>query len=185
MIKKLIMIALLSASLLASATPKNDQWGVEINPTIPLAWGAIYSMGISYFDHDAAVEYAVPIFTSLKAMGEGDKWQSIHMDFQYKRYHAGVVGDGFYYGGFARWSHLEGYLKETTITASKNKIGIGASIGYRTFGLFGNPSLYWGAGVNVGAYVSGDNDIFENDYFLFGDQPYIVDVEFFKFGMSF
>jgi hypothetical protein len=186
MMKKLISIVLLSTSLFASGVPKDENWGIELNPTVPIAWGAIYSMGISYFAHDSGEEYALPIFTSLAALSDGgDKWQSIHVDAQYKKYLSEEVGKGMYYGGFVRWSNLEGYLKDTTKNVTENKFGLGGSIGYRTFGLFGYESLYWGAGLNVGAYVSGSHDMFDNDFLLFGDKPFIIDVEFFKFGVSY
>ena len=178
---------LVSTALLSGSILKNDRWGIEVNPTIPIAWGAIYSMGISYFDHENAAEYALPVFTSLNAMGGQDKddWQSIHLDFQYKRYLSGEIGNGIYIGGFGRWSNLEGNLKNTHTNTTENKFGLGGSIGYRTFNIFGFEGLYWGAGLNVGAYLVGDNDIFDNDFILFGDKQYIIDIEFFKFGVSF
>jgi len=190
--KKTITISiLLTTTLFSNSIPKSDKWGIEINPTVPIAWGALYSVGISYFDQERGVEYALPIFTSLNAMGGRDEngnkddWQSIHMDFQYKQYLSGEIGNGIYFGGFGRWSNLEGNLRNSNTHVTENKFGIGGSIGYRTFNFFGYESLYWGVGLNLGTYLVGDNDIFDNDFLLFGDKQYIVDIEFFKFGLSF
>jgi len=79
--KKIIIAILLSVALSANTLPKHNNFGFKLNPTIPIFWGAIYSMGISYFDHYYGVEYSLPIFTSFVTMSDGDDWQSIHMDF--------------------------------------------------------------------------------------------------------
>ncbi len=46
--------------------------------------------------------------------------------------------------------------------------------------------IYWGAGVSVGRYLTSENEIFSKDsFFITDDTPFILDVEFFKFGYAF
>ncbi len=188
LIKILFISILLSiSSLHAMNLEKDKRFGVEINPFYLLILSpgendeTVLSGTFSYFDHKNGAEIAIPLH-QMK-MGS-EKYEQQTIDIHYRKFLNNQVG-GFYLSGFARAARLEGkttYEQEFNY-AKQTKIGLGVGLGFRVFSSFG---LYWGASLNLGRYLTNDNENFNIDAFtITDDAPYILDIEFFKFGYSF
>ena len=189
--KKLLVLIALLQGVFAGELAKEKTIGLELNPVTILTAGAMASGGFSYFDHDRGVEIAVPFFYYGDDNGEeymkdgsyqNDKFTQVNVDIHYRKYHDGTIG-GFYYGGLARYTYLDGKLKDEFMNARVSKVGLAAEIGYKTFGIFGYEQLYWGVSLALGAYLDDKYDQFKEP--MLGDSIALVDVEFFKFGVSF
>ncbi len=195
--KKIILLFVLTASLVAGDLEKEKRFGFEINPLLLLSAGTIVSGGFSYFNHDRGAEISLPFFYYTSDEGDGyskdgtstyngygndDAFTQLNIDVHYRHYHDGNIG-GLYYGGLARYTYLDGKLKDEHMRAKVSKVGLAGEIGYKTFGLFGYKQLYWGASLALGAYISDKYDQFDEP--MLGDSIALVDVEFFKFGLSF
>jgi hypothetical protein len=182
-------------------TGKN--FGVELNIARLLLFKDVqsFSGGFSLFGVDRGAEIAFPFLYSrseIDASGPEEEslanidFTEITQDIHY-RYFLGNTQNGFYLSGFARGAYLEGVLLEfafgdsepgtTESRDSETKLGLGVGLGYRFFSYKG---LYWGASLNLGRYVLGENDRFRGSYFpLDADQAFIIDVELLKFGWAF
>ncbi len=187
MLKKIFFIAIFIFLSLANAAslPKEKKFGVETNPfyllVISSGEDTMLSGTFSYFDHKNNAEIAVPIH--VMHLGNSNYKQET-IDVHYRKFLNDRVG-GFYLSGFARVARLRGetdYSKDYKY-AKQTKLGTGVGIGVRIFSSFG---LYWGASLSLGRYLTGDNDTFRSDTLIItDDQPYIFDIELFKFGYSF
>ena len=191
--KKIILFVFLSLGLVAGNLDKDNTIGIEINPVSIASAGTFISGGVSYFYHDSGVEIAMPFFyysngeeeeyySKNNSYEKEDKYQQFNIDLHYRQYHDGVIG-GLYYGGLVRYIFLDGKLKDEHMNAKVSKVGLAGEIGYKTFGLFGYKQLYWGASFSVGAYLTDKYDQFQEP--MPGDSIALVDVEFFKFGVTF
>ncbi len=186
MFKKILFISIFIFSSLANAAnlPKDKNFGIETNPFYLLVVSSgedtMLSGTFSYFDHTNNAEIAIPIHI----MHLDNDYKQETIDVHYRKFLNNHIG-GFYLSGFARVARLRGetdYSQDYKY-AKQTKFGGGMGIGVRIFSSFG---LYWGASLSLGRYLTGDNDTFRSDSFtLTDDQPYIFDVEFFKFGYSF
>ena len=148
----------------------------------------LMGLGISYFDRYTNSE----VFGSYMDFSDDEyddnydpnkKESEQHLSLHYRRFFKEQIG-GFYYGAFARLSKLEGKLKNEHSRATQTKFGIGGEIGYTSFNLLNYPSLYWGAGLGLGAYLSGKHDLFERDDLL-GDMPVVLHLDILRVGYVF
>lgn len=179
---------LLFSSLFSANLSKDKKVGVAVNPFYlfvisPSSSGEkLISGTISYFDHVNYVEIAVPLHY-MKINDSDYRQQTI--DIHYRKYANDYIG-GFYLSGFARLARLEGRSSSNLDGynyAKQVKFGLGVGLGAKVFLKNG---IYWGAGLSIGRYITGDNEIFDQDSFLMTDDlPFILDVELFKFGYAF
>jgi len=195
--KKVLLILLLTVGLMAGELENDKNIGFALNPLFLLSAGTMMSGGASYFNHERGFEIAVPFFYYTSDEGDDDakpdssyvspsvtddEFTQLNIDVHYRHYHDRNIG-GLYYGALARYTYLDGKLKDEHMRAKVRKVGFAAELGYRSFGLFGYKQLYWGASVALGAYTSDKHDQFEEP--MLGDSIALVDVEFFKFGVTF
>lgn len=181
------------------------QQGIEFNLFRLLLWDEgekALSGTYSRFYADDNVEIAIPFMYSSGrqhsyAFGSAGQpsgfatvgdLESYTVDMHYRKY-LGHRLDGFYLSGFTRVAHLNGALEQNVNepyrTDSETKLGVGVGIGYR---IFSRSGLYWGMSLNVGRYLTGDSDVFEDSDSAsadIDDSSIIVDIEFFKFGYAF
>ncbi len=154
---------------------------------IALSYG-LMGVGLSWFDkaHHTEILVSYMHFSDdpYEANYDPDKKESErHISLYYRRFFKPQTG-GWYYGGFARLSRLEGKLKGEHSRAEQTKAGIGAEVGYTSFSLFGYEGLYWNTGFGIGPYLSGKSSIFERDSML-GDVPVVVHMDIFRIGYLF
>lgn len=191
-------------------TVKNDplegkNFGVEFNflRALMLTEQTSISGGVSLFNVSRNAEISLPFFFS-KSETNIEGWpdslpQVDFMEFTqdvHYRYFLGNTQNGFYLGGFARGAYLSGiegkYVfdgmwdstkVDNSSRRSEGKLGVGVGLGYRKFSYKG---LYWGASLNLGRYVIGENDKFRGGFLEWdNDAEMIFDVELFKFGWAF
>ena len=192
-------------------TVKNDpltgkNFGVEFNflRAIMLTEQTSVSGGVSLFNVSRNAEISLPFFYSKSTTSDisGPLADSLSdVDFTeftqdvHYRYFMGNTQNGFYLSGFARGAFLSGIQGKTefdafdttqsgkNVRATEGKLGVGVGLGYRKFSYRG---LYWGASLNIGRYMIGENDKFRNGFISFdNDAEVIFDVELFKFGWAF
>ncbi len=171
------IIGLLVLSLLTShagALSKDRQMGAEISLLFPSAI-------VSYFDHDKGVEIALQV----SPVSSSEEIDSTTADIHYRSYFDKKI-DGAYWDVFSRFAYLDGPLSNSRSRARSTKLGFGLGLGYRTFNLFDNASMYWGCGIHLGAYVLGENQIYDEGLdFSIDDEPVILNIEFLKIGYAF
>ena len=194
-IKKLLLTLLITVSSQADSQPlQGREFGVEFNFPRLLTYSDSWKTAsgtFSYFDHINKVEYAMPWTIQKHSNDSYDSYPHIEksldintLDLHYRKF-LGEELNGFYLSGFTRLAHLDGKMRYEDAYQKTTKLGLGAGLGYR---LFPNKQrFYWGAGLIVGRYISGDNDVYEQsvDWLGFDDMPLIIDVEFLKFGYAF
>lgn len=181
MIKKIILICFLALGILKADTlvKKKRGFGFSLG---------LMGYGISYFDKDRNTEI-FGSFLGYDDYAEGsnynfdDEQSEMHISLHYRKFFKEGVG-GFYYGGFARYSYLDGKLKGEHKRAEQNKFGIGGEVGYTSFGLLEYPTLYWGLGFGLGAYFNKESEIYESDEIL-GDFPLIIHLDLIRIGLVF
>lgn len=193
MIKKLFIALLLATSSQADSVPLQGRaFGVEFNFLRLLTYSDSWKTAsgtFSYFDHSNKVEYAMP--WTIQKHGDDsydgyrDKGLDINtLDLHYRKF-LGDQMNGFYLSGFTRLAYLDGKVRYEDSYQKTTKLGLGVGLGYRLFP--DNQRFYWGAGLIVGRYISGNNDVYEQsvDWLGFDDMPIIIDIEFLKFGYAF
>ncbi len=180
MIKKILLIVLLCSSIYAKPMDKNHQG-------LALSLG-LMGVGVSYFDKARYSEVFAGYYHYEDSTGSYDStFNKEHsetvIDLHYRQFLRPKIG-GWYYGGFAKYARLEGKLKEEHRRATQNKFGIGAEIGYSSFGLLGHRSFYWQSGFGVGVYLDGESEMFEGDE-LISDIPVAVHFDLIRIGFVF
>ncbi len=195
----------LCAGEIAQDTPMENKkiknsWGVEINP-FKLAIGTaddgyrMFAGGVSYFNYENNTEIALPInyntYTrkrELSSVGDYDYIErDLNIDIHFRQFIGPSVG-GSYFGVFARYTFLEGKLKDDNRFAEVHKFGMGVEFGVRVMQIyFFDLPLYWGASVAVGKYFGDNNDIFlqEGIAMEMDDREIFFDVELLKIGLEF
>jgi hypothetical protein len=191
-------------------TIKNDPladktFGVEFNflRVLMLTEQTSLSGGVSLFNVHRQAEIAFPFLYSKSKTADIDgPWADSlsNVDFTeftqdvHYRYFLGNTQNGFYLSGFARGAYLSGIKGSTEFDVfdstkagnardTEMKMGLGVGLGYRKFSYRG---LYWGAGINLGRYVIGENDKFRGGLLSYdNDSELIIDIELFKFGWAF
>jgi len=178
----------------------DKKWGIEINIIRLLfihtgrdEFNYTFSGGVSLFNINRHVELAFPIFYSHTKNEVDDEYieslQQFTLDCHYRKF-LGKAQKGLFISGFIKYANIRGtkeddwYNYEDPKHSIENKIGIGFGIGYRIFSEMG---LYWGISINIGRYIIGENDIFDEDeFFLFdNDIAMIYNFELLKFGWAF
>lgn len=191
-------------------TLKNDplagkSYGLEFNflRVLLLKEQTSISGGLSLFNLHRQAEISLPFFysrsntsnisgslaDSLSDLDFTEFTQDIHY-----RYFLGNTQNGFYLSGFARAAWLSGILGYSEfdnfgsddgqdVRETETKFGVGVGLGFRKFSYGG---LYWGASLNIGRYLLGENDRFRGGFLEYdNDAELIFDVELFKFGWAF
>jgi len=189
-IKKIVLMLLLMGYVHAESLPlEGRKFGVEFNIPRLLTYSDSWQSAsgtFSYFDHEDSVEVAFPWLVSNQKSsgyyGSDRHFDVINMDIHYRKF-LGDKMDGFYLSGFGRVSHLNGLLDDEDRYKKTVKFGLGVGLGYRLFPI--SQRYYWGIGLIVGRYVSGENEIYQDVDFSLEDSPIIVDIEFLKFGYAF
>jgi len=181
----LTLLFLLISSSHAINLEQDKKFGVEVNPFYLLIITpgenseTMLSGTFSFFDHINGAEIAIPLHYMKM-----NSYKQLTIDIHYRKFLNNQVG-GFYLSGFGRVARLEGETTNDTEFnyAKQTKVGLGAGLGFRVFSDFG---LYWGASFSLGRYLTNDNENFGSNLFTINDDaPYILDIEFFKFGYSF
>ena len=165
------------------------KFGVEFNIPRLLTYSDSWKSAsgtFSYFDHEERVEIALPwLISNQTESGYAENsrhFDAVNLDIHYRKF-LGEKMDGFYLSGFGRLSHLNGLLETKDKYEKSVKFGLGVGLGYRLFPTSGR--YYWGIGLIVGRYVSGENEKYRSIDFALEDSPIIVDIEFLKFGYAF
>ena len=182
MIKKTTLFVLLTCGILNAG-----ELSVE-RQCFGISYGVLGGAGVSYFDKSQKSEISAFVMSYsddiYEESYEKNKEQSeLHLSLHYRKFFKDRVG-GYYYGGFARYSKLEGKLKNEHNRATQSKFGIGGEIGYTSFNLLDYPGLYWGSGLGLGMYVSGEHEIFEKDDML-GDVRGVFHLDIIRLGYVF
>jgi len=198
----LFLSTLLSAETLdlyASKKTENglmgkNSFGVELNPFRLLLLGSewqSYTGTISHFDNETGIEIAVPIFYSKDKNNNyneayKDTETLLTIDLDYRKYFSQARTEGGFLGLFGRYAYLDARVSSQGRYATVQKVGIGGEVGYRVKNIFNTP-FYWGTSFKIGAYIGGDNDIFENSTFSLAldDNKLILDIELLKVGYEF
>ena len=148
----------------------------------------LMGFGLSYFDKvknseifGALMTYSDDIYE--KDYDENTAQSEVDISLHYRKFFKEQVA-GFYYGGFAKLTYLEGKVKNEHKIEKQSKVGVGAEVGYTSFGLFNYPSLYWNVGIGLGAYLNGDHEIYEDGDML-GDFPLAVHMDLLRLGLVF
>jgi len=165
------------------------KFGVEFNIARLLTYSEDWKSAsgtFSYFDHKHNAEIAVPwLITAFKDTDYNNieiHLDVIDVDLHYRKFLGEELG-GFYLSGFGRVSYLNGLLDKEEYYKKTTKFGLGVGLGYRFFPK--TQRYYWGAGLIVGRYITGDHEIYREAGFGIEDAPYIVDIELLKFGYAF
>ncbi len=182
MIKKIVLLTLLAFGALNAGEMHEGKQGIGIS------YGLLGGAGVSYFDKIQNSEILGAVMGFSDDVYEEDydankKQSELHISLHYRKFFKPRIG-GFYYGGFARYTKLEGKLKNEHNRATQLKFGVGAEVGYTSFNLLDYPGLYWSSGIGMGAYVSGEHEIFENDEML-GDFPIVMHLDIIRIGYLF
>jgi hypothetical protein len=177
MIKIFLLLILLLTALTADVLD-------EEKGDVGLSYG-LMGVEVSYFDREKNRE-----LTALVMYFSDDEYEDnydpnkdeseLHLSLHYRNFFKPQIG-GWYYGGFARVTKLEGKLKNEHSRATQTKFGIGAEIGYTSFGLLDYKGLYWNTGFGIGPYLTKDNELFENDDML-GDANMAVHLDIIRVG---
>ncbi len=190
MIKKLLLFLFGALLLEAQSLPlEGKKYGVEFNIprllTYSDSWKSV-SGTFSYFNQKKKVEFAFLGYMAFyKDSGfkiDEEHYDVYNIDFHYRQF-LGEEMNGVYLSGFTRFSYLNGILEEENRYKKTPKFGLGVGVGYRVFPK--TQRYYWGFGLIVGRYIIGQNDIYREVGFSIEDMPYIIDVEFLKFGYAF
>lgn len=179
---------------------RGKNYGIEINPFRLLfidKESKTLSGSFSFFNVKPHVEISIPFFLSINKDDNGWRdsrsFYAFTLDGHY-RYFLGKRTKGFYISGFSRFAALHGTLLGDYFDFSSNsnkrdstyKLGVGFGIGYR---IFSTRNFYWGASLNLGRYIIGDNNRYRSSNSGLAtdidDLEYIIDVEFFKIGYAF
>lgn len=188
--KKILSLVFLTIFLQAdSPRLKGKQYGVEFNIprllTYSDSWKSM-SGTLSYFNHKDHLEIALPwhlaFYTDSSINSEEEHYDVYNLDIHYRKF-LGEAMNGFYLSGFTRLSYLNGILEDEDRYKKTTKLGLGVGLGYRIFPK--NKRYYWGVGLIVGRYISGENEIYREVGFAIEDAPFILDIEFLKFGYAF
>ena len=184
------MMLFLTVYVQAESLPlEGREFGVEFNIprllTYSESWKSV-SGTFSYFNHEDKVEIALPwsmaFFTDREGLADEEHFDVSNLDIHYRKF-LGEEMNGFYLSGFARASYLNGLLENEDKYDKTMKLGVGVGLGYRVF-----PSTqrhYWGVGLIVGRYITGENELYREVGLGIEDMPIIVDIEFLKFGYAF
>jgi len=180
MIKKALILSLLSGVLTADSIGENK-----------LGLGVSFGlMGLegSYFIPEQNSEVMVSIMSfsddPYDSNYDSNKDENeLHISLHYRKFFKPQIG-GFYYGGFVRYTNLEGKLKGEHSRATQDKVGLGAEVGYTSFGLFNNSSIYWNVGFGLGPYLSKESELFERDDML-GDVSTAMYLDIIRVGYLF
>jgi hypothetical protein len=178
--KKIALLLLLLNTLYGGELDKDKQgFGISYG---------IMGVGVSYFDRVKNSElFATVMYYSddiyEKDYNEDTAQKEIHLSLHYRKFFKEQVS-GFYYGGFARYSYLEGKIKNKHQIEKQSKVGLGAEVGYTSFGLLNYPTLYWNVGIGLGPYLNGDHEIYEDDDLL-GHFPLAVHMDLLRIGLVF
>ena len=190
MVSKLLFILLFTLGLQGESLPlQGKKLGVEFNfpriLTYSDSWKSA-SGSFSYFNQQDNVEIALPwhmAFYTDKFDETGEEHYDVYnVDIHYRKF-LGPKMDGFYLSGFVRYSYLNGLLEHEDSYKKTSKLGLGVGIGYRIFPK--TQPFYWGVGLIVGRYMTGENELYREVGLSIEDAPYIVDIELLKFGYAF
>jgi len=181
---------LVAGYLQAESLPlEGRKFGVEFNVPRLLTYSESWKSAsgtFSYFDQENRAEIAFPWILQFLTDNEGEVGEKhfdvMSLDIHYRKF-LGEEMNGFYLSGFARASQLNGLLKDEDRYDKTLKFGVGVGLGYRFFP--SSQRYYWGAGLIVGRYITGKNDLYREVGLGIEDSPIIVDVEFLKFGYAF
>jgi hypothetical protein len=200
---KIVIFLLLLVTL--GVTKDDGSWGVELNPAsvIMLSTGTdirVFSGVISHFNQSDATELALSflyakeyddIFASSYQDGnilnhDDTPSKAFNLALHYRKFIRNRT-NGFYYGGFASYTYLDGALKNSNQLATVKKIGLGAEIGLRIMRTDTDWSFYWGPALRIGGYFGSNNDVFDSNDLAFDlyDKQFFVDVDFMRIGFRF
>ncbi len=201
--KKLILLIVLISSICAKDYPLFGYAnGVELNIPRLFASTDDYGKGFvgaySYFDFDSNVEYIVPWSYIRATYGEGyygkknqKHWDfdTISIDFHYRKFLSKESYGGFYVSSFVRGSYLKGVedIRVSDQFSTTLKFGGGVGFGYRFFPM--TQRVYWGLGIMYGQYFIGENDKYATyggvDTNTNDDSKTILEFDLLKIGYAF
>jgi hypothetical protein len=157
----------------------------------------VLSGGLCWFPPDSPLEIVVPVWwrrdrDGSVALPNGHRddydFTGLTIDLQ-GRWYLDPLRSGWYFTGGLRWAHLEGYVDDdeywitlwpgSTGRDTVDKLGLYAGIGWRAE----SSRLYWGWNIVAGRYLGNTEPALHGDDLLGGD--FLIDVEFFKFGILF
>ena len=185
---------LVSIPAISSAESK---LGLELNPYMTLASSlnndvTYLSGGIDYFPSNEMLQISLPVVYA--------KPEHVGMtvfDYEQKAFSVDLAIKLFppvkfrsispYFDVFTRYTHLRGTDNIGNISVtSTEKLGVGMSIGTRSFSKLNSLIIYYGVRLSFGKYIAGENNIFgirqrwfQQDY----DKKDIIDIEFAKIGV--
>ncbi|MCK5854130.1 MAG: hypothetical protein KAG56_02835 [Sulfurovaceae bacterium] len=196
-LKHMLFVSLLFSLGSAEDIKSKSSWGVEINPlslTILGTGSSIkgFSGVVSHFDNEQGEEIALSLvyLKESEAFDYGDNiftpTKTINTALHYRKFLSNKT-KGFYYGGFASYTYLDGELKDDIRLATVEKFGLGGEIGLRLMKTDSDWSLYWGPALRIGGYLGSNNDIFEKDTLGMDiyDKKLFFDVDFMRIGLRF
>ncbi len=181
MIERIVLIFFLSLGILKADVLAKEKRGFGFSL-------GLMGYGVSYFDKNKNTEIFGSFFDYDDYAGGSNynfnnEQSEMHISLHYRKFFKEQI-DNFYYGGFVKYSYLDGKLKGVHKRAEQNKFGVGGEIGYTSFGLLDYPTLYWGLGFGLGAYFNNESEIFEGDEML-GDFPIIIHFDLIRIGLVF
>jgi len=180
--KKILLGLLLPLIMMAGDLPEEKRWAVGVH-IAPLP-----SIGVSYYWHEKALEFELYTAYGEDSTYAGKNLETSTTDLHVRKYTSGKIG-GVYLSAFTRLSHMDGVLRDDYRAAKISKLGLGVGIGYRKFFNIKSATFYWSAGINLGAFILGENDIYRhNELFDLGlndDDQGIVNIDLLKFAYVF
>jgi len=180
--KKILIGLLLPLIMIAGELPEDKRWAVGLH-IAPLP-----SIGASYYWHAKALEFELYTAYGEDSTYVGKNLETSTTDLHVRKYTSGKIG-GVYVSAFTRLSHMDGALRNDYRAAKITKLGFGVGVGYRTFFNIQSATFYWSVGINIGAFVLGQNDVYRHDGLwdvgFNDDDQGIVNIDLLKFGYTF
>lgn len=182
-----------------SETPKDDvSWGVEINPFSLTMFASdghtkAFSGAVSRFDQSRGEELALSL-TYIKDYDYNSLFNQLeqaetaaNLSLNYRKFlHQRT--SGFYYGGFASYTYLDGEVDDGTgRLATVGKLGAGLELGVRLMKTTSNWSFYWGPSFRAGIHVGPNSDMMVGETYWTAvyDKKVFVDLDIFRIGFRF
>lgn len=166
-----------------------ERWmiGTELNPFTLLISSnnsTLRSGALTITDSHSNYEISIPFHYGDEKMDYGRRYTSTRFDFQVRHY-LKQSGEGFYYGGFARYTSATGVHSKVEPSVNSSWLGFGGLVGYKKIT---TNNIYLTAGISLGLNFKNSNERFYKPAdSLVGreDTFYISEIDIFKVGYRF